>query len=115
MPTFRHLELLGRGPVSAVRLLYRGPFHGHKVEELVAEWNSVADGEDCKTLFVDCSNVRIPNSELLGRLISLQRRLKQKQGTLVLCGLCAEVGDVLSSTRLDRYFEIRETVVQEAV
>ena len=108
MPEYRHLELLSRGPVSVVRLLNHRPFCEEEVAELVAEWNSVADRADCRTLFVDCSNVQLLSSEMLGKLILLRRRLKRKEGKLVLCGLRSEVREVLRWTKLDRIFEIEE-------
>ena len=72
------------------------------------EWNSVADCADCQTLFVDCSNVEVLSSEMLSRLVQLQRRLRRKQGKLVLGGIRHEVREVLSWTKLDQFFEIHE-------
>jgi anti-anti-sigma factor len=108
MPTYRHLELLSRGPVSRVRLLNHRTFCAQEVAELTSEWNSVVDRADCQTLFLDCSTVQFMGSEMLSKLILLQRRLKQKEGKLILCGLRPEVWDVLSWTKLDRFFEIKE-------
>jgi anti-anti-sigma regulatory factor len=45
---------------------------------------------------------------MLSKLISLQRRLRQKGGKLVLSGLRPAVRKVLGWTKLDRFFEIDE-------
>ena len=66
-------------------------------------------------LYVDCSNVQFLSSELLSKLILLERRLKQKRARLVLIGLRPEIREVLSWTRLDRYFQINEEPRREAV
>ena len=108
MLDYQHLELLSAGPVSTVRLLNQRPFRADKVVELTAEWNSVADRADCHALVVDCSNVRLLSSEILSKLLLLQRRLKRRQATLVLTGLRHEVREVMNWTRLDRCFEIDE-------
>ena len=79
-----------------------------EVRELAAEWNSVAENADCRTLVMDCSNVKVLSSEMLSKLILLQRQLKRKEGKLVLCGIRAEVREVLSWTKLDQFFEIKE-------
>ena len=84
---YRHFELLSRGPVSRVRLLDHRPFCQEKVAELTSEWNSVADRADCRALVVDCSNVKLLSSEMLSKLILLQRRLTRKNARLVLAGL----------------------------
>ena len=110
-----HFELLSRGPVSRVRLLDHRPFCQEKVAELTSEWNSVADRADCRALVVDCSNVKLLSSEMLSKLILLQRRLTRKNARLVLAGLRAEVREVLSWTKLDRFFEIKKDEEQEAV
>lgn len=68
----------------------------------------MAETTGCRTLFIDCSNVKILSSEMLSNLIVLQRRLKQKEGKLVLCGIRTEVREVFSWTKLDKFFEIQE-------
>ena len=113
MYPYRHFELLNRGPVSRVRLLNPMPMCQEEIAELTEEWNSVADGVDCRELVVDCSNVRLVNSGILGTLIVLQRRLNRKNAKLVLSGLCAGVREVLSWTRLDRFFEIQKDEKQK--
>jgi anti-anti-sigma factor len=113
-----HLELLGLGPVSTVRLPHQGPFcleNLENVDTLVSELNSVADRSDCQTLVVDCSRVTILCSDILSKLIVLQRRLKKKEGLLVLRGIRAEAREVLHWTRLDRFFAIQEDAEQEVV
>ncbi|MEI8375501.1 MAG: STAS domain-containing protein [Planctomycetota bacterium] len=115
MNQYRYLELLSGGPVSRVRLLNHRPFCAEEVEALAREWNSVADGSACLTLVMDCSNFQLLSSEMLGKLILLQRRLKQKTGKLVLSGLCFEIREVLNWTKLNRFFEIEEDADREFV
>ena len=114
MAKYRHLELLSRGPVSMVRPLNHRPLHPEAVAELASEWNSVADRANCRSLCVDLSNLDIVNSDMLSKLIVLQRRLKQKEGTLLLCGLSPHVREIFGWTRLDRFFEIKEDERQDA-
>lgn len=108
MSSYRHLELLTRGPVSVVRLLNHRSLLDEEVAELVIEWNSIADDADCQTLLLDFSDVEMLNSEMLSRLILLQRRLNQKEAHLMLSNLRPEVREVLRWTKLDRIFEIQE-------
>ncbi len=115
MIKYRRLELLSRGTTSKVRLLNHRPYCAEKVAQLSSEWNAVADRVDCRTLVVDCSNVQLLSSEMLSKLILLQRRLNLKNARLVLSGLRAEIREVLKWTRLDRFFEIKEDEQQNAV
>ena len=114
MSGYRYLELLSSGPVSVVRLLNHRPFYDPGINELVAEWNAVADLAACHTLLVDCSNVEIASSEMLAKLISLQRRLKRKAGRLVLCGMRAGLRKVLTRTHLDQLLEIQDAPEEES-
>ena len=68
---------------------------------------AVNDGSECKAIFVNCSKIRVLSSEMLGRLLLLQWQMKQKGARLVLSGLRDEVRDVLSWTKLDRFFAIQ--------
>ena len=111
---FRHLELSRRGPVSRIRLLSRGHHYcSQDILQLTREWNAVVDDADCRVLVVDCANMAFLNSEMLSKLILLQRRLKLKSGRLVLCGLRAEIREILHWTKLDRYLEITDDEREE--
>jgi len=114
MVAYNHLELLSRGPVSVVRLLNHKLRFQEEVDELAAEWSVVADCPDCRTLVVDCSRCPVLRSEMLSKLISLERRLKRKEGKLVLCGMRCEARQLLRWTKLDRLFEVKEDTVHEA-
>ena len=108
MSSFRHLELLRLGPDPAVRLVDRTPSDSEVIDDISREWECIADHADCKTLLVDCAEVARLSSEMLSKLIVLQRRLQQKKGKLILCGLAPHVREVLRWTKLDRFFEIKE-------
>jgi anti-anti-sigma factor len=116
MPEYRHLEVLSLGPVSRVRILNHRRFYDEEeVAELTNEWNSITDRTDCHAFFVDCSDVQFPSSEMLSRLILLDRRLKQKERELMLCGLSPEFGAVLRRTKLDQLITIKEDEGQELI
>ena len=95
-----------------MRLLDHRPSYAGRIANLPLEWKLVDDRSDCQALFVDCSNVQILRSEMLSTLILLQRRLKEN-ARLVLSGLRAGVREVLSWTRIDRFFEIEVDEEQE--
>ncbi len=115
MSKFQNLRWISTGPVSKVRFMDYQPFDGPWLTELTNEWDSLADRADCQTLLVDCSNVELLSSYTLSKLILLQRRLKQKNARLVLTGLGAGVREVLSWTKLDRFFEIDEEAASAAL
>ena len=113
MPKYQFLEVLDHGPVSRVRLLDHGPLRATEAAELACEWNSVVAQPDCQTFIVDCSNLPVLNSEMLGKLVLLRRQLKEKDGNLVLCGMRAEVREIFRWTKLDQFFDIHENAEPE--
>jgi anti-anti-sigma regulatory factor len=114
MSNYRHIEFCREGRHFVVRLLDLGPSNDEEVLQAVAEWNSVADRADCHALCVDCSSIHLLSSEMVCKLISLQRRLNRKEAKLVLRGLHSDARAVLRWTRLDQVFAIEEEAPQEA-
>jgi anti-anti-sigma factor len=111
----RHLELARSGAVSEVRLLHHMPVPNEAAEVIAAEWNSLAEISGCHTLFVDCSRLQFLSSDMLSKLILLQRRLKQKETRLVLVGLRKDAREVLTWTKLDRFFVIQEDAERDVL
>jgi len=77
------------------------------------KWRPVAEAVAGRLIVVDCSNVQLLSSEMLSTLIVLQERVKQRQSKVVLVGLRAEVRDVLRWTKIDRFVEIEEALIEE--
>lgn len=61
-----------------------------------------------KEFLLDFSNVNYIDSSGLGVLISMQKRLKEYQGKLILKGLNGEVKRIFELTRLTKVFEIMD-------
>ena len=71
-------------------------------------WDVADNPVRCRTIRIDCSHAGLLSSKMLGRLISLQRRLKRRKTRLVLSGLPVEVREIINWVKLDRLFEIEQ-------
>ena len=60
-------------------------------------------------LLLDFKNVEHMSSAMLGVLITLNKRLAERQGRLTLAGIQPQVYEVFKITRLDKLFNIRST------
>jgi len=60
-----------------------------------------------KTLVIHCANVDVVSSEVLHRLVVLQRRMRQNNVEVVLKGLTLQARQMFSWTKLDRFFTIQ--------
>ena len=100
-------------PGKSLGAIFRSPSFSRTVVIGLVATRSGHATED-HTLLLDCANVEIASSEMLAKLISLQRRLKRKAGRLVLCGVRAGLRNVLTRTHLDQLFEIQEAPEEES-
>jgi anti-anti-sigma regulatory factor len=115
MPHYRYLELLETGTTTTARLLSHGYIYDQELAEVEAEWNSVADLAAGKTLVLDCSLVHRLSTDILSKLIVLQRRMQRAEGQLLISGLRPAIREVLRYTRLDRVLAIKEADKERAV
>jgi anti-anti-sigma factor len=82
----------------------RTPTHA-EIERLV---ESLVRSRDVPRMLVDMSSLDFITSALVARLITINRRLNEAKGSLVLFGLSPFVRDLLVEMRLDGVFQIAE-------
>jgi anti-sigma B factor antagonist len=80
------------------------------IEQLGHELFSIVDQRGCRKLVVDMRNVEYITSSVIGKLISLHRKLHRVDGTLILCNLSRKLEEVLRTSRLIDYFQSEATV-----
>ncbi len=78
------------------------------IEELGQELFAIVDKFGCRKLVLSLAVVEYVTSSVLGKLISLHRRLHRGAGTLVISNLTEGVKDVMRASRLLNYFNIAE-------
>ena len=60
-----------------------------------------------RQILLDFDGVEFLSSAALGKLITLDRKVKTHKGRLKMCGFRSEVQNVLAVTKLDKVFDIR--------
>lgn len=70
------------------------------------------DEDGRKKIILDFSNVEYLSSAALGKLITLDKKVKKAKGKLKLCSIRPDIYEVFAITRLNQLFDIAET--QEA-
>jgi anti-sigma B factor antagonist len=76
------------------------------VQEVGEQLLRLVDDQGFKQIVLHLGGVRYLSSTMLGKLVSLSRRVEQASGRLRLCCLSPVVSDILRISRLDRVFEI---------
>ena len=68
----------------------------------------IQDGNVCN-MVVDFSGVSFFSSQMLGLLVDIRRRIKDKGGTLLISGINLQLTRVFRITHLDKLFDFHET------
>ncbi|MHC4877191.1 MAG: STAS domain-containing protein [Planctomycetota bacterium] len=74
------------------------------IEELGHELFALADQFDYLRIILDLSAVEYVTSSVVGKMITLHRKLHRANGMLVICELTPGVEEVLNASRLLSYF-----------
>ena len=80
------------------------------IEQLGRELFSLVDQFDRRKVVLDLSHVEYVTSSVLGKIITLHRKLHRKDGTLVICHVKGGVEDVMRTSRLLEYFNVARDV-----
>ena len=78
------------------------------IELLGRELFSLSDQFDLKKVIVSLHNVTRVTSSVLGKLITLHRKLHRHAGKLIVCNVQGEVAHVVRSSKLWTYFHITD-------
>ena len=102
------LEVRKVGDVTMVRFRDKRITEDRRAQEVGRELYNLVEGGNGKNVLVSLSSVDFLSSAALGKLITLDKKVKAKGGVLKLCSIRPEIYEVFAITRLDRLFDIRK-------
>jgi anti-anti-sigma factor len=108
MSAYRRLDVNEVGEVTVVR------FHDHKIvediniQELGQELFQLVEKDRRDKLLLNFSAVEFLSSAALGKLITLDKKVKAHGGKLKLSNIRTEIYEVFAITKLNRLFDIKE-------
>jgi len=74
------------------------------------EINQAIDSNDKKFIILDFSKVKYLSSSFLGKIISINKKVKNKEGKLFLVGLNVDIMEVFQITKLEKFFNFQSSV-----
>lgn len=107
MSSYRHIDVHEVGDVTVVRFRDRKIIEDTTVQGLRQELFGLIDREQRKKLMIDYSNVVYQCAAFLGKMITLEKKVKAAGGVLKLRNVCPEVYEVLAITKLNRLFDVQ--------
>jgi len=104
-----HLRVKRSDGVSVVEFADRKILEELSIQEIGDELDQLVEAEPGIRLLLNFRNVDHLSSAALGMLITLNKKIKEKNGALRLSDINKQIFEVFKITRLNRVFDIHDT------
>ena len=104
----KRLKIRERGDVTVVSFMDRKILDESNIEEIGRELLEMVQSRPGIKMMLDFENVQYLSSAALGKLITLNKRVAEKAGQLVLCSIKPQIYEVFQITKLNKIFDIAE-------
>ncbi len=108
--TYQHLRVNDLTRAVVIEFADRKILEELSIVEIGSELSHLADAYPGRMLIISFSNVDHLSSATLGLLIKLREQVNQQSGHLVLADIRPQIYEVFKITKLNRLFDICETV-----
>ena len=108
MAVHRRLQTSENGGVTIVRFVDRKILDEANIQELGQELFQLIEEENRTSLLLNFTNVEFLSSAALGKLITLDKKVKAHSGRLKLCNIRPEIYEVFAITKLNKLFDIKD-------
>ena len=108
MAEYRRLEVNEVGDVTTVRFRDKKIIEDINIQELGQEMFRLIEEDNRDKLLLNFSSVDFLSSAALGKLITLDKKMKAHGGVLKLSNIRPEIFEVFTITKLDRLFDIKD-------
>lgn len=105
---YQRLTINEVGDVTVVRFRDQKIIDNLNIQELGKELSRLVEVENRSKLLLNFSAVEFLSSAALGKLITLDKKVKAAGGILKLCQIKPEIYEVFTITKLNRLFDIKE-------
>ncbi|MFN7813912.1 MAG: STAS domain-containing protein [Planctomycetia bacterium] len=107
MSQYRRIDASKVGDVTVVRFHDKKILDEAGIQELGAELFGLVEVDNRRSIVLNFTNVEFLSSAALGKLITLDRKVKAHQGRLKLSNIRPEILEVFQITKLHKIFDIR--------
>ena len=108
MAEYRRLDVSDVGDVTVVRFRDQKIIEDINIQELGPELFRLVEVEGRQKLLLNFSAVDFLSSAALGKLITLDKKVKARKAALKLSNIRPEIYEVFAITKLNRLFDIKD-------
>ena len=103
----RRIDVSKIGDVTVVKFLDKKILDETNIQELGVELFGLVEQDNRKSILLNFSHVECLSSAALGKLITLDRKVKAAKGRLKMSNIRPEIFEVFQITKLNKVFDIR--------
>ena len=104
----RRLDLEEVNDVTIARFTDKKILDESNIQIIGNQLFSLVDDDHRQKIVLDFTNVEYLSSAALGKLITMDKKVKAAGGKLRLCSIRSDILEVFKITRLDKLFQIKE-------
>src|SRR5207253_5020724 len=106
-PRRRRLEVEDIGDVTVVNFTDRKILDEQNIQIIGEQLYSLVDEAGRRKILLNFGNVEYLSSAALAKLITLNKKLQQTGGRLILCNIDPQIREVFEITKLNKLFNIQ--------
>jgi len=108
----RRLDIEEINGVTIARFIDKKILDESNIQIIGNQLFGLIDTDGRKKIVLDFGNVEYLSSAALGKLITMEKKVKAAKGSMRLCNIRPDIYEVFVITRLNKLFDIRETQEQ---
>lgn len=108
MSTNRRLDLDEKDDITIARFVDKKILDESNIQIIGNQLFALVDDDHRQKIVLDFTNVEYLSSAALGKLITMDKKVKASGGKLRLCSIRSDILEVFKITRLDKLFTIKE-------
>ncbi len=108
MAQYRRIGVTQNNDVAIVSFNDKKILDEASIQELGAELFGLVEQQKMGDILLNFTNVEFLSSAALGKLITLDRKVKASKGRMKMCNIRPEIFEVFQITKLNKVFDIRK-------
>ena len=104
----RRLDIEEVGDVTIAKFLDKKILDETNIQIIGSQMFRLVEEDGRRDIVLDFTNVEYLSSAALGKLITMEKKVKAARGRLRLCSIRPEIYEVFAITKLNKLFQIHE-------
>ncbi len=108
MAAGRRIDVEEVGDVTIATFVDKKILDENNIQQIGSQLFALVEEDGRKRVILDFSNVEYLSSAALGKLITMDKKVKASSGKLRLCSIRPDIYEVFAITKLNKLFDIKD-------